>query len=180
MQLVEDADEHGLGDDPAALDIVPAVHQHFWFDDRDQPLFLGNGRVARQSMRIRVDAVGRRETVVDLDHRAPFREARTDRPVLRTAFAQVVQTFGDRFFGREGQGFRSLVDLDARDDPRGVQDIDERPSVRGALAKRFVEQNDTGYVRFGAGCGEQKFAIVAAVLLVARDADAVEAPLDGP
>ena len=80
----------------AALDRVVAVHQHLGLDDRHDARFLAQRGVARERVRVHVDAVRRRDAVADVDvRRAPLGEARAELAVLGEPLAQAVETLGD-------------------------------------------------------------------------------------
>ena len=57
VELLEGLLEHPLGDLAAAVDVVVAVHQHFRLDDRHDLRRLAERGIARERMRVGVDAV---------------------------------------------------------------------------------------------------------------------------
>ena len=61
VELVEDLVQRPLGRPVARLDVVVGVHQHLGLDDRHDPLLLAERRVASERVRVRLDAVGRRD-----------------------------------------------------------------------------------------------------------------------
>ncbi len=61
------------GDRLATFDRMRTVHQHFRLDDRNEVLFLTEGRIPRQRVRIGADAGLARQSVADIDDRAPLR-----------------------------------------------------------------------------------------------------------
>ena len=95
---------------------VVAVHQHFGLDDRHDAVFLAKRRVARQRMRIRLDADLRRNAVADVDDRAPLGETGAELVVLREPLAQAVEAFGDRLVREAGQRLGARIHLDAGHD----------------------------------------------------------------
>ena len=56
-QLLKGFLEHPLGDLDAAVDVVVAVHQHFGLDDRHDVFVLAQRGVARERVRVGLDAV---------------------------------------------------------------------------------------------------------------------------
>ena len=76
-----------------------AVHQDFGLDDRDDVFLLAQRGVTRESVRVHVDAVLRRDVGADVDHRAPLREARAELAVLDESLAQAVEAVGHELFG---------------------------------------------------------------------------------
>ena len=55
---------------------------------------------------------------VDIDHRAPFGEARAQLVVFGKALAQAVETLGDGLARKSWQGLGAQIDLDAGDHAR--------------------------------------------------------------
>lgn len=112
--LVQDAQGYIV----AAIDVVIAVHQDFRLDDRNDLLGLAQRGIARQ--RVGVDVNGRHggDTAADIDHRAPFGEARAAFVIFLQPVGELVAAGGDQFAGALRQGLRSLIDLDARDRAR--------------------------------------------------------------
>ena len=79
--------KHLFGDARTVVECVVAVHQYFGLDDRHQSLFLADGGVARQSMRIRGNRACRWDVGADANHRAPFGEAGTQLLVITQSLA---------------------------------------------------------------------------------------------
>ena len=77
----------------------------------------------------------------DIDHGAPFGEARAQLVILLQALAQAVQAFGDRFAGTARQRLGAGIDLDAGNRAGGFDQLDQRRAVLGLLADGLV---DTG------------------------------------
>ena len=101
-----------------------------------------------------------------VDDGAPLGELGAELGIFGNAVGEAVEAFGDGFAVGEGQGLRPLVELDAGNGARRLDDVDQRRAVPGLLAERLVEQDDAGdVVLHGIGGGEQHLAIVAAVVL---------------
>ena len=84
------------------------------------------------------------------------------------------------FARAERQRLRALVDLDAGERARLLDQLDQRRAVLGVLPDGLVIENDAGDVlRHRLGRAEQKLAVVAPVVGGRLDADRVEALLDG-
>src|SRR5688572_6417252 len=113
---------------------------------RDETRFLAQRGVARESMRVRPDAVLARDALADREHRAPLREACAQAAVFLEPLAESVQPFGDGLFRRLRERFRARVDLDPRDDALALGQLREGSPVERALADRLVEQDDAADV----------------------------------
>src|SRR6266700_566738 len=98
----------------AAIDVVIAIHQDFRLDDRNDLLLLTKRRVARERMRIRLDASIARNAGADVDDGAPLGELGAELAVFDQTLAQAIQAFGDGLAGAEWQWLCAGVDLDAR------------------------------------------------------------------
>jgi hypothetical protein len=158
---------------------VIAVHQHLGLDDRHQILFLAQGRIARERMRIGADAIVARDAGADIDDGPPFAEFRAELAILDQSLAQAVEAFGDGLAGGEGKRLRSLIDLDAGDGARRLDHLDERRPVLRLLPDGLVEENHAGNaVRHGLGGAEQKLAVVAAARFSGFDPDGAKALRD--
>ena len=127
-----------LGDVLAACDVMVAVHQHFRLDDRHDAVFLRQRGIARQRLGIGIDAVVGRECRADIDHRAPFGEARAQLVIFDEALAQAVQAFGDGFARASGQRLGAVIHLDAGHRAGRFDQLDQRRAVLGLLADGFV------------------------------------------
>ncbi len=115
----------------------------------------------------------------DVDHPAPFGEARAALVIGREPFAQAVQALGNGLAGKAGQGLGPLVDLDAGDGAGGGDQVDQRRSIGRVLPDGLVEEDDArDVVLQDAGRAEQQFAIVAAILFGGLHPDGVEPRLD--
>ena len=80
-----------VGDVVAAVDVVVAVHQHFGLDDRHDLRGLAERGVARERVRVGVDRGVGRDARADVDHRAPFREARALLVIFRQPIGELVE-----------------------------------------------------------------------------------------
>ena len=129
-------------------------------------------------MRGRPDAVLARDVLTNREHRAPFREARVDLPILREAFAEPVEPFGDRLAFGQCERLRSFVDLDAGNDSLGLEELRERRPVGRRLADRLVEENDAADELLGSLRREEELPVLPARLLGGLDSDRVEPLLD--
>ena len=156
-----------------------AGHQNFGLDDRNQPGFLAEGRIARERFGICGDTGPAGQPVVQSDHRPPFCEACPHCPIFDQALSQTVQTAGDRLAGMSGHVLRADVDLDTGDDSRLSQDRCERHALIVLLPDGLVIQDGTT----DAGCEtrrrHQQSAIGAAGRLRLRDPDGGEALVAG-
>src|SRR5256885_987452 len=131
-------------------------------------------------MRVRRD--GERagnSAVVNIDHCAPFGEARAEPAVFDEALAQAVESLGDGLAAETGERLRAQAHLDPRDDPLLRQVLRKRRAVPGLLADGLVVQDDAADRLGGAGSREQHLAIAAAMLLGRLQLDPIEALLDG-
>src|SRR5690606_9503170 len=108
---------------------------------RHQALLLAQRGIARQRVAVGFDAGAGGDVVADVDHRAPFGEARAELVVLLQARAQAVQAFGDHFARAAGQRLGALVDLDPREDALPGQVLRERHAVAGRLADGLVVED---------------------------------------
>ena len=162
----------------AGLDRVVAVHQHLGLDDRHEPGLLAERGVARERVRVRVEAGIGRDAVADRDHRAPLREAGAELVVLLEPLAQPVESLGHRLAGVERQRLRARVDLDPRHDALRGEQLGERRAVVGALPDRLVVEDHAADVLLHARRREEEVAVGAAGLLGRLDADRVEPLLD--
>ena len=68
-----------------------AVHQHFRLDDRNDLRGLAQRGVARQRMRVDVDRGHGGNTLADIDHRAPFGEARAALVIFLQPLGELVE-----------------------------------------------------------------------------------------
>ncbi len=179
-ELREDGVERRARHLVAARERMVAVHQDLRLDDRHDAGLLAERRVARERVRVDVDAGRGRDAVADRDHRAPLREAGAERRVLREPLAQPVEPFGDLLVGMERERLRAGVDLDAGHDAEGRQRVGERDAGERALPDRLVEQ-DRAADRFGESRrGDDEVAPPPPHLLGRRDALLDEALVAGP
>jgi hypothetical protein len=94
VELIEDGVQNFLCDLAASRQGMRAVHEHFRLDDGNQPRFLTQRGVARECVRIGLDATSTRNAVAYGNHRAPFRETCPHRSVFSEARTQAIQAFG--------------------------------------------------------------------------------------
>src|SRR5260370_30171194 len=178
-ELIEYRLQNGARDFLAALDRMSAVHQDFRLNDRHDVVFLAESRVARQGMSIGLDRECSRDPVADIDDGAPLGEARAELVILNQAFAQAVETFGNRLALELGQRLGTGIDLDAWDDALLRQIFRKRRAVLRLLTNGLVVQDHAADVVRGARRREEQFAVGAAILLRGFDLDAVEPLRDG-
>ena len=150
----------------AAVDVVVAVHQHFRLDDRHDVFLLAERGIARERVRVGHDAGVARDAGADVDHRAPFGELGAELAIFDEPLAQAVEALGDELAGAERQRLRALVDLDAGQRARLLDQLDQRRAVLGVLPDGLVVEDDAGDVlRHRLGRAEQQLAIVAAAVV---------------
>src|SRR6185295_18538898 len=97
----------------------------------------------------------------------------------REALAQAVQPLGHLFTGAEREILRARIHLDPRQDALLREVIREQHALGGLLARRLVEQDDTGNELLDAGRGEKQPAVGAAAFFGAGGVDGLEARLAG-
>src|SRR5678815_2010713 len=178
MQLLERGGKRAARHILAALDRVIAVHQHFRLHDRHDTRFLAQRRVARERMRVRIDAELRRKARADVDDGAPLRKARAELVVLGEPLAQTVEALGDRLVREAGERLRAGVDLDARYHADLRQILRKRRAVLGLLADRLVVHDHAADVVGRTRRREQHLAVGAPRLFGRLQLDGVEALLD--
>ena len=180
VKLVEDRSQHCLRHLAAALQGVLAVHEHFRLDDRDQSGFLAQRGIARQRLRVGLDAAPAGNAVAHGDDRAPLGEAGAHLRSTPQAVAQAVQAFGDLLAGMAGQVLGAGVDLDAGDDARlRSSDLDEGSAVSVSLADRLVVQDRAADALAETGRGHDQFPIGAPRLLGLGNPQRGKAPVAG-
>jgi len=163
----------------AALHRMAAVEQHLGLDDRHDRGLLAQRCVARERVRVRVQAGVRGNGLADGDHGAPFCEARAEPEVLGEPLAQPVETLRHFLPGAQRQILGPLVDLDAWNDAVAGEVLRKRHAIARFLAQRLVEQDHAREKLLDARGAEQQPAVAAAVLLGARHTDRLEALLAG-
>ena len=129
VKLVEDGAQDFLGHLGAPLQGVLAVHEHFRLDDGDQSGFLAQRGVARQRLRVGLDAAPAGNAVAHGNHRAPLGKTGAHLRVLSQAVAQSVQTFGYLLSGMTGHVLCAGVNFDAGNDSRIDDGFDEGRAV---------------------------------------------------
>ena len=130
----ENRSQDFLGHLAAPLQGMIAVHEHFRFDDGNQTGFLAQRGVARQRVRVGLDATAARNIIPDNEHRAPLGKTRTQLKIFRKAVTQAVQTFGDFFAGMSGQILGTGIHFDAGNDSRIGEDFNKGGAVFLLLA----------------------------------------------
>ena len=174
-EVREHARQHALGHLRALVDAVRAVREDLRLDDGHQAVLLAYRRVPRQAPRVVVEALRGGKGVADGEHRAPLGEPRALRVVLRAPLAEAVQAGrGGLAPGVAGEGHHAFVNLDARDDAFGLEQIDERGAVFAGLKQGLLEHDHAAAVLLEPVGGEQQLAVRPAVLLDVLHADAVE------
>src|ERR1035437_3320567 len=97
---------------------MPAVHEHLWLDDGNQSDFLTQRGIARQRVRIGLDATPAGNAIANGKNRPPLGKTRAHLKIFLEAVAQTVQTFGDFFTWMSGQVLGSGIYFDAGNNPR--------------------------------------------------------------
>ena len=157
---------------------MAAVHDHLGLDNRHDALLLAQRRVAGQCMSIDVQTVHAGRIFIDIDHGAPFGETGTCLAILDQAVTQTIQPLGHQLTVGARQRLGALVDLDARNDALGRQQLGERHAVGVFLEQGFLVQDHATDVLFHARCREQHVAVGPTGLLGGLDADRIKALLD--
>ena len=142
-QLLKHGLERCCGNFLTTFDTVGAIHYHFRLDDRHNIGFLAQRGIPGKCVRIRTQAICRRNTVADIDYSTPLRKFRTQLVVLVESLAQAIQTFGDCFAWESGEAFSALVNFDASDHAQIIKILGERHAICCALSQCFIKQNDT-------------------------------------
>ena len=118
-------------------------------------------------------------TLANRDHRAPLGKACAEFAVFDEPFAQAIQTLGDRFAGKAGQGDGSFVHLDAGNDALIGENRRQGGGILRPLPNRLIKQDhavDEVAQRWGR---EQHFPLITAMALSRGDVDRLESPFDG-
>ena len=84
--------------------------------------------------------------VADVDHGAPFGEARALLVIFRQPFGEPVEAVGHHLARTIRQRLGAFVDLDAGDRADLLDDIDQRRAVLGLLPDGLVIEDDAGNV----------------------------------
>lgn len=87
-----DEGQDGLGDLLAPFQVVVAVGEDFWLDDRHDPVGLADGGVAGQHVGVLEDGLVGWGLVADLQDATPLGEVAAVLLVLGATFGQVIQT----------------------------------------------------------------------------------------
>jgi len=157
IKLVENRSQDLLRYLGAALQGMRAVHEHFRFDDGDQSRFLAQGGIARQSMRIGIDASVAGNIITHGDHRTPLGETGAYLSVFGQAPAQSVQTLGYFLSGMTRHIFCAGIDLDAGDDARSGKNFDKGCAILLLLPHRLVVEDRAADALAQTGRGHDQF-----------------------
>mmetsp|Transcript_23759 Transcript_23759/g.48828 ORF Transcript_23759/g.48828 Transcript_23759/m.48828 type:complete len:364 (+) Transcript_23759:155-1246(+) len=163
----------------AIVDVVVSVGHDLGLYNGHQALALANGRIAGQCVNGVHDRQVARQALlgVQLEHIAPFGEARPLLVGLCTPFLKVIQTFGRHFWMSQGSNLRaphallvvSLVHLDAGDHAVAGDDVHHRLAVGIVLEKRLPVEDDATDVLAEPWCGEAHGSVGGPVLDHIRD-----------
>jgi hypothetical protein len=116
-----------------------------------------------------------RQSVADMNDRAPLRETRAHIAVFRQAITKPVEAFGNCFAWRAGEGLRACVDLNARQNTLCRQNLSERRDIGARLADRLVLHDDAAD-ELSHARSKKHFAVATPALLGRLDAKRIEAP----
>ena len=131
-------------------------------------------------MRVDADRGHGRNALADVDHRAPFGEARALLVIFLQPLGEPVEADGHQFAGTLRQGLRAFIDLDAGDTAGLLDQLDQRGAVLCLLPDGLIIENDAGNVfRHRLLRAEQHLAIVAAIVLGGLHLDGLEPLPDG-
>ena len=156
-----------------------AVHQHFRLDNGNQSGFLAQRGVARQRVRVGLDATAAGNVIADGNHRPPLGKTRAHLKIFLEPVAQAVQTFGDFFAGMSGQVLCSGIYFDAGNDSRIGEDFEKRSAVLFLLADGFVVKNRATDALAETGRGHNQFPIRAPGLHRLRNVELCESFVTG-
>src|SRR4051812_46506691 len=162
-----------------ALGAVLSIEQDLGLDHGNDGGFLADRGIARQAVRVGIEARVGGDVVADGDHGAPLRETASEVEVLLHALLEAVQTLGHLFFCGERKVGEPLIDLDARNDSLLREILGKRRAVACLLARGLVEKNDAGKELLDARRAEKQPAVRAAVFLRAFHANRLETLLAG-
>ena len=129
-------------------------------------------------MRIRLDAVRRRDAVADRDDSAPLAEDSPEHAIFGEALPETVEPLGDNLVRSKGERLRSDVGFDAREDSLIAKDLHKRSSVRRLLPDRLVVKDHATYELCDPRRTKEQLAIRPPISFDVLDADRVEPFLD--
>jgi hypothetical protein len=141
VKLIKDDSEDFFRHLPASIERMIPIHQHFRFDDGDQSRFLAQRGIAGQGLRVGLDAASGGKSVTQGNHGSPLGKASTHLEIASQSAMQPVQPFGDLLSRMAGQRLRADVHLDAGDDPRVSDHLEERGAVVLPLTDRLIEED---------------------------------------
>ena len=146
-----------LGHGRANGDVVASIGKDLRLNDGDQAVLLADAGIARQAIGVLVDAQIRRASggLINLQNSTPLGEARTGLVILGTPGTEVVNSLRLSLAVGSGELDDTLVDFDARDNVLGVEHLDERRAVVGALVEGLLEQDDARDALRDALAGEE-------------------------
>ena len=169
MKLIENSSQDFLCDLAAPLQGMPAIHEHFRFNDRNQSALLTQRGIASQRVRVGLDAAAAGNSFAHGNHGTPLGKTGAHPRVFSQAIAQSVQTFRDLFCGMACQLLCAHVNFDAGDDSRIGDGFDEERAIFRPLADRLVVENCAANGLAKTGRGHNQFPIGAPGLLGLRD-----------
>mmetsp|Transcript_38527 Transcript_38527/g.110170 ORF Transcript_38527/g.110170 Transcript_38527/m.110170 type:complete len:234 (-) Transcript_38527:91-792(-) len=166
----------------AVLDVVVAVRQNLGLHDRHQLVLLADGRITRECVCGFLDGEvgGFAGGLVDGQHGTPLSEPSTLVVVVLATLPQTIQTLCGGLSVAEWEWHEALVDLDARDDALGLEQVHHGLAVGRLLVQGLLEENGAADILAAALGLEQQLAVRRAVLLRVLHIDAVETLLDRP
>ena len=156
-----------------------AVHEHFRLDNRNQAGFLAQRGIARQRMRVGLNATPAGNALADGNHRPPLGKTRAHLKVFRQTFAQSVQPFGDFLSGKTSQVFCSSINFDSGNDARIGENFYKRRAVLLLLTDGLVEKNCSANAFAKAGRGHNQLPIGAPGLHRLRNVELCESFVTG-
>ena len=158
------------------------ICKDLWLHDGAQAVQLTDTGVASEYVGVFVDGKFSRTSVADLEDAPPLGESSSAFVILFASLGEAVQALRRGLIVRTQQFHDSLVDLDAGDDPKVLEDLDERRTVVAFLEERLVEQNNAAEVlpQLGLVGGKQQLAVESSVLFHVLEADGAEAFPDRP
>lgn len=131
-----------LRDVGAVLDTVPAVHEDLWLHNGHEAILLGDARLPREDICIRLDRqLRRRAALLDMQDTPPFGEASALGIVLGAAIPEAVDALSHSLAVRARQNLHALIDLDSGDDAIFLQDVGEALPGIVRLEQRLLERD---------------------------------------
>lgn len=169
-----------LGDGAADLEVVITIHEDLGLDDGHEAVSLGNGGVLGEGEGVLGDGGGGRGVVGDTEDGTPLAEASTSSVVLLATLVKIGDTLGVSLLIAERDVLGTLIGLDTEDDVLLGQVLDKRlVGLSVSLEEGLLEKDNTGDVLLKLRGGEEKLAVVTAVLTSVGDVDVLEALANG-